>query len=164
MKKNIVGLPVVVLILLGTGGLKAQNDDCADPSIASSHLIYEDGGKNLKANRKITLVNNLDEGVSFLSDLKDDKGITHSDMDVNAHGTQIYPYCLFWKVDGNTIVADITGWLLERDFFKDEVPFDKTKIKPLNWTDTFKKLEGKKSFNLVITINKADKDPVIEIK
>ena len=159
-KKNIVGL-VVVLALLGSEGLKAQKADCF-----SFEAIDDNYGKNIKTNKKITLVNNLGETVGFeigVGDANDDY-IEYGGgyFDAPAHSQRVVPYCLSLQQDAG--VKDINGWLLKRDFYQPGKDFDKTKIKPLNLIDTFKKLQNKKSFNLVITVNSIDEDPVVEIK
>ncbi len=160
MKKNIIGLAVMVLTLLGSEGLKAQNPDCF-----GFEVINENYGKNIQTNKKVTLVNNLSEAIAFNVGFKDEEGIEEGSIDVAAHGQQILPYCVSsLSGEDNAHIADINGYLLEKDFYKPGSDFDKTKIKPLNLTDTFKSLQNKKSFNLVITVNAADKDPVVEIK
>ena len=170
MKKNIIGLTVVVLALLGSEGLKAQNADCV-----SVEAMNENYGKNIKTCKKITLVNNLGEEVGFVIGLGDktvEEYIKYEVFSVPAHSQQVIPYCLSLQVDAVVRdineqlleIRDINGWLLERDLYQPGKAFDRTKIKPLDLTDTFKKLQNKKSFNLVITINEVGKDPVVEIK
>ena len=56
-----------------------------------------------------------------------------------------------------------------KNFMNNKVPdmsnkMEENKMKLLNLADTFKKLQNKKSFNLVITVNEPGKDPVVEIK
>ena len=179
MKKNIVGIAVAVLMVLGVDSLKADNtamdnENCF-PFFEGQE---EDLGRN-KANKKITFVNNIREGVYFrvvfeyvVFERKDEKD-QETMFYLPANTKKILPYCAyFYEQPGendpvtkeNALVKSIDGYLLKRDFHKPGINAYNEKIKPLDLTATFKKLSNKKSFNLVITINDMNTKPVIEIK
>ena len=166
MKKNIIGLAVVVLALLGSEGLKAQRADCLDPDAWGDN--YK---KKINTNKKITLVNSLDKAVYFNLGVYDGEDIGYRDFAVGANSDRIIPYCVKYDLEqlgypagqyAKRYIKNVKRYMIEGAFSDDGI--DETKIKNFDLTDKFKKLQDRESFNLVITVNEVGKDPVVEIK
>ncbi len=179
MKKNIVGIAVAVLMVLGVNSLKADNAVMDDANCYAATAVFDNygyGGKSIKANKKITLVNNTKEEVTFsfgfFTAKKNGETMAYERTIVSPNKKQIIPYCMISHYGDKTFIEDINGYFLESDFYPSgkggdglsQEEYDKLKIRPLHLKDTFKKLQDRESFNLVITVNEVGKDPVVEIK
>ncbi len=179
MKKKIIGFAVVILMGLGVDSLKADNTVMGDANCYAATAVFDNygyGGKNIKTNKKITLVNNSKEEVTFslgfLIAKKNGEPMVYERTIVSPNKKQIVSYCMISHGGDKVFITDINGYFLERDFYPSgkggdalsSAEYDKLKIRPLHLKDTFKKLQDRGSFNLVITVNEVGKDPVVEIK
>ena len=192
MKKKIIGLAIVALMILSLGGLQSAEvaKECSKSENINRKITFVN---NTDEFLSFIIFGFKQRGAGEGNDFRiDDNEIVHiaEEFEVLAKQSKDFPYCSL----AGFYVKDVTGYEAEgdaaRDFqelgFKglDEVkgvvavvgddyynPKNRklstvvmSRPRPLNLTNTFKKLQKKKSFNLVITINEVGKDPVVEIK